>query len=176
MGRSMIQVFDDFLDQDHFEFIQEEMCSSRLPWYYNPDKIYKGDGDIQFTHIFYMDTKQQSGAYDELIYPIVEKLGTNAVIRVKANLTLPEKEVRGTGMHVDFSRCFTAILYITTTDGPTRFNTGEQVDCVANRLVVFPSNMQHEGCIHTTPGPRIVLNFNYHPEYPCEKPLGWNDD
>lgn len=159
----MIEVIENFLEEENFTTLHDAMTSFHFPWFYNNDKIYDGDGDFQFTHTFYNYNRPQSREYDDLIEPIIQKLGGDRIslLRVKANLTTPKTQPRGTGLHVDFHDCTTCILYITESDGPTRFESGETIECKPNRLVVFDSNLYHEAVHHTTSGPRIVINFNF---------------
>ncbi len=55
----------------------------------------------------------------------------------------------------------TSILYINTNNGYTRFETGEVVESVENRLVTFPANLKHTGTSCTDEKVRVVVNFNY---------------
>ena len=38
---------------------------------------------------------------------------------------------------------------------------GENVDCIENRFVYFPSHMKHMGTNHTDQKRRVVINFNF---------------
>ena len=55
----------------------------------------------------------------------------------------------------------TAILYINTNNGYTKFKKGGKVKSVANRVVIFDSNLEHMGYACTNEKRRIVVNFNY---------------
>ena len=55
----------------------------------------------------------------------------------------------------------TGILYLNTNDGYTEFETGEIVESVANRVVIFEGNQNHRGTTCTNQKTRIVLNINY---------------
>ena len=43
------------------------------------------------------------------------------------------------------------------------FEDGSKVDNVANRMVLFSSNLKHAGTTCTDEKYRLVINFNYHP-------------
>ena len=56
------------------------------------------------------------------------------------------------GFHVDFrdpsikrSSSCGRLLYMNTTNGPTVFEDGEEIDCVENRLVIFDGLRRHTG-------------------------------
>ena len=48
-----------------------------------------------------------------------------------------------------------------TNNGYTKFETGEKVESVANRLVTFPNNMMHTGTTCTDEQYRCVMNIDY---------------
>ena len=67
-------------------------------------------------------------------------------------------------MHIDFGDVTgykTAIYYVNSNDGYTKFETGEIVESVGNRLVIFDGRIKHCGSTHTNQKYRIVINFNY---------------
>ena len=53
-----------------------------------------------------------------------------------------------------------AILYVNTNTGGTKFKNGRFVKSVENRMVIFDSNMIHAG-ITCTKDRRVVANFNF---------------
>ena len=48
-----------------------------------------------------------------------------------------------------------------TNNGRTDFKDGIKVNSVENRLVVFPSNLEHTIVTCTDKKIRVVINFNY---------------
>lgn len=57
----------------------------------------------------------------------------------------------------------TAIFYINTNNGYTKFNIKKKiVKSKANRLVKFPAKIKHTGTTCTDKDERIVLNINYY--------------
>ena len=42
----------------------------------------------------------------------------------------------------------------------TKMN-GDKVECVENRMVIFDSNLKHEGVSCTDQQRKVVINFNY---------------
>ena len=57
----------------------------------------------------------------------------------------------------------TAVYYINENDGGTQFeHDGKIIKSVANRMVIFNSNLKHRTVKHTNGVPfRYVLNINY---------------
>jgi hypothetical protein len=71
-----------------------------------------------------------------------------------------------TGYHYDYSdgcipKFNIALLYLTTTNGPTKFENGDVCDCVENRLVLFDNTIKHTGVMATDSKRRVVINVNY---------------
>ena len=89
--------------------------------------------------------------------------------RIKANLLIRTPNIVENTFHVDIGdfseeklkQWTTSILYINTNNGYTKFEDGTKVESVANRMVIFPSNMKHTGTSCTDEKRRIVINFNY---------------
>jgi len=168
-----MEVTDNFLPEDVFLQIQDCMTSSYFPWYFNnhtvegiaPDAL-----DYQLIHNFYILGEYGRGvgsSFFEKIEPIIKKLNCFCLLRVKANLRTLYKgsqDNQGIYYHRDYEEvgCSTAIFYITTNNGYTIFKeTGEKVDCVANRLVKFDTKLEHAGISANDSKQRIVINFNY---------------
>ena len=82
------------------------------------------------------------------------------------NLLVKNDTVKFSDYHVDLKDVksdimTTAIFYLNTNNGATEFKSGEGVDSIKNRLVVFPKNTYHRAVNQTDTDKRIVLNFNY---------------
>ena len=56
----------------------------------------------------------------------------------------------------------TGIFYINTNNGKTIFESGEQVDSVENRMIIFPGSLMHTGTTHTDTNIRCLINFNWY--------------
>ena len=88
-------------------------------------------------------------------------LHSKKLLRIKANLRPRTLFHRSGGYHIDTENVTTAILYLNTNNGWTRFKKGGKVKSVANRLVKFESNLEHTGYTCTNKKRRVVINFNY---------------
>jgi hypothetical protein len=172
-------IYDNFLDKDDFLLIQETIMGSDFPWFFSDKKTSPEssalflDGtsaqsyDFQFTHALYRDMVPQS-EYFGLILPLIKKMQIKAISRIKVNLTTMTPETVYYGNHVDYydapKNLKTAVFYINTNNGITLFEEGPKVESVANRLVIFDTNMVHTATSCTDAKTRCVININFYDE------------
>ena len=165
-----IIIKDNFLDKSTFNSIKNTIfdadTSRTFPWFLQNFKVKKGDGEIQFTHTFFEEHAINS-IYFKTLVPLLTKLKVRALQRIKVNNTIKTNEIRSYGYHVDFTASKnqtvgkTGLFYLHTTNGPTFFKNGKKVDCVENRMVIFPQDMSHTGSTHTDHLCRGVININW---------------
>ncbi len=160
----MINIIDDALDAPLFEKIQETFLGDACPWFFSKGVARQDDGDFQFVHGIYSGSEPASN-YWPLVRPILHALNAASVMNIKANLLVRTESIVELGMHVDnpLKDAYTAVYYINTNNGYTFFENGTKCESVANRLVAFPSHMQHGGTTCTDQPTRMLINFNYHP-------------
>lgn len=159
-----IQVIDSFLNPNDFEQIQATLLRNpEFPWHYMDYKVLPLDGDQQFLHNFYLNFQPMS-AYLDILGPVLTLLEPSAILRIKANLTTRTERRIVSDLHRDYENFTgkTAILYLTTCDGPTVFESSTEVASVANRIVVFPAGIKHAATTTTDSPVRAVINFNYY--------------
>ena len=180
-----VKVIDNFLDQSTFENLESVIMGNEISWYYLPHVDYEDEeGErFQFTHAFYKDVGEgfqvvHSLSYFKFIIPIIEKLKSKILIRVKANLLTQTPNIIENKFHIDrgppqgrevlplrdverLKPYTTSILYMNTNNGYTKFEDGTTVKSVANRMVTFPASMRHLGTTCTDEKIRVVINFNY---------------
>lgn len=164
-----MKVIDNFLPKDSLLSIQEKMFSEDFPWYL---------GKIVPTELLLCDTKENfqlwHGFYDgfmpisdhclPLMNHFIEIIQPKALIKIKANLTLKTSTIIEHGYHVDLphSNGFkTAVFYLNTNNGYTKFIDGSIVNSIENRFVEFDGNISHTGTTCTDSTFRAVINFNY---------------
>jgi hypothetical protein len=156
-----IKIIDNFLPKENFLIIKETVLSNDFPWYFQDFKVYKNDGNFQFLHVFFHFNKINSN-YFNLIEPFLPLLNVKSIVRIKLNLTIKEKKIKKFKFHADTNfNCNTAIFYLNTNNGKTIFKNGKEVESVENRIIIFPSNLEHTGTTHTDTPYRMVLNLNY---------------
>ena len=165
-----MKIEDDFLKQEDFNKIQELMGkASPFPWFYINGIDSKDDVDkFQFVHKFYGDQMPVSLCMNDLA-PILDIIKPISLWRIKANLLTRTPKIIENEFHTDMDimseekikQWTTSIFYINTNNGYTKFENGEKVESVANRMVTFPGNLKHTGTSCTNERTRIVINFNY---------------
>lgn len=162
-------VIDNFLDEKIFKDLSNLMLSDNFDWYYNNfisyenEKLDKNVQNYQFIHMFYKENYGITGHSFSIIEPILKKLNIKLLIRVKANLN-PKTEVAKMlgSYHVDSDLdSTTAIFYVNTNNGFTKFENGDVVNCVSNRIVLFHSSLRHVGFSCTDKNLRVVTNINF---------------
>ena len=166
---SDIKVIDNLLDKHFFNKLQDSFMSAEVPWIYADEVICKEDlrcdpkYNYQFALNIYKDFSPQSQAF-ELMQPIVThpELQMAGLFTIKANMNLATEEIQEHGLHTDAAfHCTTAVFFLNSNNGYTLFEDGSKVESVANRIVTFPSNMEHSGTSCTDEKRRLVINFNY---------------
>ena len=158
-----LEVIDNFLPEENFNTIKLNLLGDYFPWYYNDiSGGWKNDkGPPQFTHTFYGAMRGGiCSDFYSLFDQSLNQLNVGNLLRIKANLNQSTVFKRNTGYHFDIENVRTAILYVNTNTGGTKFKNGKFVKSVENRMVIFDSNMVHAG-ITCTKDRRVVANFNF---------------
>ena len=159
----MIKVIDNFLEEDNFKEIEKILMGDKFPWFFNDFK--NDDDDInnfQFTHTVVRGNGNIESKFIQYMKPFFDKLNIKKIFRIKINLTTRTQNLFNHLYHTDVSfQCTTAIFYINSNNGKTIFKHGEEVNSVANRMVIFNSNLEHAATSHTDEKTRVVINFNY---------------
>jgi len=158
----MIKVLDKFLNVEDLNILSSQINNDNFPWYYKNCKVISGDGHSQFIHTPYYNFSPTS-SYFNFLTPFLNKLKIISLVRIKINMTLKTDKIITYGFHTDFNdkNMKTGIFYVNTNNGKTIFKNGKEVDSVKNRMVIFPSNLEHAGTSNTDTENRIVINFNW---------------
>lgn len=162
-----MQIIDNFLSKKEFEIIKTNLFGSSFPWFYN-DFILERDVcecnkvfNYQLTHTFFSNNITSN--FYHLIKPIVKKLRTVSLLRIKANLNPRTDKHIILGMHTDYDiKCYTSLFYVNTNNGYTLFDNGKKVKSIQNRLVTFDSSLLHSSVTCTDEKVRCVINLNYY--------------
>ena len=166
-----MQVIDNFLPEYYFRQISNMILGPEFPWYFNDSAVVRGyDIGYQFVHTLY---NRDRGGIASNRYPLFDfvqqKLGVKRLDRIKMNLNTRTFFHRKSGFHNDQRHPReghplhqkTAVFYINTNNGWTEFKKGCKVKSVANRIVIFDSNLEHTGVTCTNEKRRVIVNFNY---------------
>ena len=173
-----MEIIDNAISEIDLKTIQDLLLSPAFPWYFNQYTIDEHTArddmnDFQLCHSFYVNAKRYGyvgSDHFEVIEPILDKLKTRTLIRIKANLnTIAPKKDMIAGWHCDYNLkpdekgiVKTAIFYVNTNNGYTIFKKSKKkVKSVENRLVIFPTELEHCGVSCTDNKQRVVINFNF---------------
>ena len=91
-----MNIIDNAISKTDFTAIQDLMLSAAFPWYFNKYTINKQTAsdnlnDFQLTHSFYDDSGEYGyigSEYFDLMKPIIRKLNSRCLLRIKANLII----------------------------------------------------------------------------------------
>ena len=166
------QIIDNFLPDYYFKQLQSRLLGAYFPWFHNEhilDEHIGKNNKSQFVHTLYDIKPEYNGETDcyslvrDPLNLIRQKLNVTKLHRIKANLRPRSFFNRsGGGYHIDPYDCSnTSIYYINTNNGYTKFKNGNKVKSMENRMVVFPSNLEHQGYTCSDKLKRVVSNFNY---------------
>ena len=156
------QVIDNFLPGDQFEMLRNIIRSNYFPWCYFSGRGEPDEPSNFFFHNFYRKEEDRPSGYFNILGPSIQKLvGDGELIRAKGVLTTQTAEHYNSGFHHDYDNITTSTYYINTNNGWTEFKDGGKVESVANRMVIFDSNLIHGGVSCTDEKTRILINFNY---------------
>jgi len=162
-----MKVIDNYLPTEEFIRMQSLLLGDQFPWCFNPHQVGKSStetSDFFFSHTFFKDAQIHSMFYMDYILPFVKRMDIHALFGVRANLLVNTNFPVESLMHNDQLVGETAIFYINTNNGFTRFEDGYFVDSIENRLVVFDSTQKHQAVSQTDSARRVVINFNYIPK------------
>jgi len=159
MYYSDIGVIDNFLPDHDFKFLSNIILGDEFDWYYNDSTAMQGDGMMTFIHCFYGSGPTPSFNQIESYLSFFK---VKEVYRIKANLAPRTVLHQKCAWHIDNLPCSTtAILYMNTNNGWTEFKKRGRVKSVANRAVIFDSNLEHRGVTCTDAQRRVLINFNF---------------
>ena len=164
-----LEIIDNYLPSYYFERIKNTILEdSMFSWKWQDGVTSDHEPNyFQFVHSFYDYEYENSKSYYLDILQIMEsRLGVKHWRSIKANLNPRTIFKRFHGWHADYPAPQykpgkTAILYLNTNNGCTRFKKGGKVKCVENRLAIFDAYSIHSGVTCTNQKRKVVVNFNY---------------
>jgi hypothetical protein len=160
------KIIDNFLPEDQFKYLQNIVLSEKFPYYFIKSLNYNQKdvtekSPFYFIHILYENYQIFSGNFNDF-KPILNKLSTKALIRMKINLYPRTEKIVEHAFHSDqgFSHkgC---ILYFNTCDGYTLLEDGTKIDTIENRVLLFDSGRPHASTSCTDVKARVNVNINY---------------
>ena len=154
----MIDIKDNILDEKVIEDLEWCLLSNTgIAWFI------KGSN---FEHNFW-SVIEYSNRYNDVCQAWIDMyVKPTALIKVRGKLYPKSKKIKEWKMNPDVhwkhENCMTSILHINTNNGYTKFENGEVVKSVRNRLVTFPAHLKHTGSTCTDKQYRCIINLNYY--------------
>lgn len=157
-----MKIIKNCLKKEEAYKIKDLLTSQSFPWFYIKGIVFEEDNNYQFTHMFYNNFNINSN-YFNILEPIINILNPSSIIKIKANLLVKDKKITEHSMHVDVNtkHSKTAVYYVNTNDGYTKFENNKIIKSEMNKLITFDSNIKHCGTSCSNEDFRIVINFNY---------------
>ena len=182
----MIKVVDNFLKKSELQKVQNVIYCKFFEWYwlddpsntatgkpfptpfvdnrekYTPDSNQNDGLPWYLNHVFYHQPIYYSKSFQSIAEVFQTKIETKSLIRIKANCYPIGTKLEEHGMHQDFKWKHKGALFaLNTCDGYTRFETGEKIMSVENRMIFFDPSIKHTSTNTTNMKKRININFNY---------------
>ena len=157
------KIIDNLLDISTLSFIKNEIfASKKFPWYYTSDiSGHREEKNGYFTHSFFKNCARTSNEFD-LLWPIIEFIKVEALIRVKANMYPRTDTIVHHEKHVDQPFPHKgAIFYLNTNNGVSVIENEVEVQSIENRLLLFDSSLPHNSTTCTDAQFRANINFNF---------------
>ena len=167
------RIFDNFISEDDLVKIEQNVLQASIFKAYESTAFDTSDNvyDVMMNRVFFASRygKFVKPEYDEkylpYFYPILNNLPDIGFLqRVSLNLTFATPTPYISDYHVDSDAkdSFTCIFYLNSNNGGTRFKESDEfVQSQRNRLVRFPSPLEHAAVNTTDTKLRWVLNINY---------------
>lgn len=176
--RNSVDIIDNFLDKKDFQSITNKICTPDFHWRFSSYTTSIKNDSNKLNDFLFVNLIQSSLSFYEgvgftkpfvneevydLLKPLLVKLKAKILIRIKANLTTVTPKPIQSDWHVDHDfQGTTAIFYLNTNNGYTVFKDYDQkVQSVANRVLIFPTDLYHAGVSSTNTKARYLINLNY---------------
>ena len=159
-----MKIIKDFLDPSILKQMQKLVFSTDFPYFYVPHVGSATDqSDFMFTHILFLDNKQNSHYFNNLVSPILGKLNFNFLLRAKLNCYTKKDKYIYTDLHTDIKDSHTvAIFSLNTCNGFTYFeDTKEKIPSIENQVCIFDGTRRHCSVSQTDENLRVNININY---------------
>tara|TARA_X000000368_G_C22908826_1_gene657607 strand:+ start:432 stop:923 length:492 start_codon:yes stop_codon:yes gene_type:complete len=162
-----MQVTEDFLQEEYYDHLNEIITSTQFPWMFqkrvaNIEEDPEEDlNHYYFVHSLFFQNKIESPLYDDFLY-LFQSLNVQFLHRARVLMFVNQGEQYIHDRHVDHTtNCKTALIYMNTNDGFTDFETGERVESVKNRLLLFDGSVPHSSSTPTNTKERLLLSVTY---------------
>lgn len=162
-----MKIIDNILTKEQLNLIQETyLKDTNVPMYYVSGVASKEDnslGSYCHVHKIYEYPLGWVSHTQKVIFPILEYLDVNALIRIKVNFYPRTSKIIQHGLHRDQTfKCKVALFFVNSNNGFTYLaKEKKKVESVENRIVLFNSSDEHNSTTCTNQNLRCTINFNY---------------
>jgi|14_taG_2_1085336.scaffolds.fasta_scaffold03629_7 hypothetical protein len=159
-----VEVIDNFLDPKTFKEMQKVFLSIHFPWY-----VYTGVSGIKkvnkdhwsFFHLLYQNVQPNSDFFKK-VDPLLDALEIYALHRIKANLYPKTEKIVEHDLHWDLEMEHKGALFcLNNNDGYTHMESGEKIESVENRIILFDPSKLHGSTTCTNANYRVNIIVNY---------------
>jgi hypothetical protein len=159
------EIIDNALPKEEFENIKNFILNPDFPWNLSTI-VAKSDENMPMTASYYFacifwdgfNVKEQS----TIFAPLLNIIGCNAILRIKANLYPSTETIIHHENHCDYGFPHKgAIFYLTTNNGLTVLEDKVEVESIENRLLLFDSSKPHRSTTCSDDKCRVNVNFNF---------------
>ena len=163
----MLKIIDNFLPEEQFNQIKKILSGPCFPWYLQKSVTFidkPKNNHWYFTHLFVDEGIKQSIHFDGIknMFFSNEKIKSDAIYRLKANLYPREKEFIEHDWHSDYNFSHKgAIFYVNTNNGYTILENDKKIESIENRMLFFDASKLHKSTTCTDKNYRININFNF---------------
>jgi len=152
----MIQVTNNFLNNEEFFKIQKTIWGVDFPWFIKSPGV--------FFHHLYDKEKNKLSPFIYILDSLNKNLKVSTLIDSQILMTLKtdkavESEVANSKDIYDKS--MKSILFFNTSNASVNISGLKIIKCEENRLLTLPTNIAHFGATQTDEPINIVLTINY---------------
>jgi len=158
-------VIDNFLPDSLHQDLKSLVLGGNIPWTYCPGAT-RADIQDEFYFVHTVISPGHSSHIFKDIKPILyfidDRMGfvIDDLQRINCTLTTNQGVRKRTEMHVDgYEPHYVGIYYINDNNGPTVVEDTE-VECVANRFLLFEGSKMHCGTLQDDCHARVNIVFN----------------
>ena len=156
------KVIDNYLKDEDFNFVREQIYSMDFPWFHNNEITNAGEtlgNNYYQIHILYDNNRPNSNYFDTLIKHFDF---FNGLYRIKVNMYPNQGKFIEHQPHTDYKfEHKGAIFSMNDCDGYTKLEDGTKIESKANRMLFFDPTKSHSSTNTTNADRRVNINFNY---------------
>ena len=164
-----MQVIEDYLEEEYFNHLYGMMTNQTM-WQWNFQRNVAAETDQEeedinnyyFVHPMYDYMDVVNPSTHQYFLPLLRGLDIKCLHRSRVLMYVNQGKQIIHSRHVDMDEsCTTALLYMNTNNGFTEFETGERVESIKNRLLLFDGSVKHSSSTPTDTKYRMLISVTY---------------